>query len=78
MCGHLDFLWPFASQKKQTNVDFCSQLTTLFWLDFGVSTDLSIFEGFGVFADLGVAILADIPIAAAWQFCCLILPARSA
>ena len=20
MCGHLDFLWPFASQKKQTNV----------------------------------------------------------
>src|SRR5437763_13391141 len=57
MCGHLDFLWPFASQKKQINI--VRYLSIL-----GISTGL------------GIAILADIPIVATWQFCCLILPAR--
>ena len=64
MCGHLDFLWPFASQKKQTNVapdlsnlDVCSRLAVLFGPDLGVST------GFGI-AALGAAALADILIAA--------------
>jgi hypothetical protein len=66
ICGYLDFLWPFASQKKQINVipilsnlNACSQLAALFRPNLSVLISLSIFAGLGAVAsaDIFIAVI---------------------
>ena len=55
MCGHLDFLWPFASQKKQINI---SNLNVIALNAAGLADILE------DLIDLSVTILTNILIAA--------------